>query len=76
MDKKVSYSIEKIDRVKINDDGYELRWDNCTCCFLDKKYGIKPKVGQTIETYGAFGQTIRGICIDGKTAFFKGEVQL
>jgi hypothetical protein len=76
MNKQLSYSIAKIDRVKTYDSGYEIMWDSCTCCFLDKKYGIKPEVGQTIETYGALGQTIQGICIDGKTAFFKGEVQL
>jgi hypothetical protein len=76
MNKQLSYSIAKIDRVKTYDSGYEIMWDSCTCCFLDKKYGIKPEVGQTIETYGALGQIIQGICIDGKTAFFKGEVQL
>lgn len=76
MDNKLSYTISKIDKVITNDTGYELEWNTCFCCFLDKKYGIIPNVGQTIEIYGAFGQTIQGICIDGKTAFFKGETQL
>jgi hypothetical protein len=74
--RKLIYTIAKIDRVKTYEDYYEIMFDDCTCCALDKKYNIKPEVGQTIEAYGSFGQTIQGICIDGKTAFFKGEVQL
>ena len=73
---KLSYTVSKIERVKDYRDYYEIMFDRCVCCTLDKKYRIIPKVGQVIETYGAFGQTIQGICINGKTAFFKGEIQL
>jgi hypothetical protein len=74
--RKLVYTVSKIERIKDYEDCYEIMFDDCTCCALGKKYNIKPEVGQTIEVYGSFGQTIQGICIDGKTAFFKGEIQL
>jgi len=74
--KNLSYDVYKIERVNDYGDSYEIMYNSCVCCLLYKKYNIKPEVGQTLEVYGSFGQTIQGICIDGKTAFFKGETSL
>jgi hypothetical protein len=73
---KLVYTVSRIDKVKEYEDCYEITFDKCVCCILYKKHRIIPEVGQLLEVYGAFGQTIQGICINGKTAFFKGEVQL
>jgi len=75
-DRKLVYTVAKIERVIDYEDCYEVMLDGCTCCALSKKYKTTPEVGQTIEVYGSFGQTIQGICINGKTVFFKGETQL
>ncbi len=73
--KKLDYQIGKITSIREHKDGYEICQDG-VFFWLDKKYGIKPVVGQTVETYGGMGRSIQGICIDGKTAFFKGELQM
>jgi len=73
--KNIPYEISTIDKVKKYNDGYEITYDKCIGFFLSSKYGIPPKVGDKIEVYGKMGRAIKGICINGKTAYFKGEVE-
>ena len=74
--KSLHYEIGKIR--KIVDDGkfYQVYSDEHSLIFLDKKHGVVPKVGNTIEIYGDVGRNIQGICINGKTAYFNGEIGL
>lgn len=74
--KTLHYEIGKIDEAKAEGIFYQIKFDNNSVVFLKKKYGIVPKAGDTIEVYGEMGHTIQGMCINGKTAFFNGEIGL
>ncbi len=73
----IEYDIVKVKRVHTDKNGdFSITGDDGWSLFLSKEYGVVPKAGMTMERYGGVGQTIRGICLDGVTAFFKGQVQL
>lgn len=38
---------------------------------VSKEYGIVPKVGTTMRTYGGMGYPVRGLVLDGVCAFYK-----
>jgi len=66
--------ITTIEAVKTYKDGYEITQTRSLCCWLDKKYGIVPKKGNTIaiRTHGESGWgQIMGIQINDKVAFDK-----
>jgi len=72
----ISHSTQKIEEVREVNGGYEVKRESGWLHFIDKKYKLEPKVGDTMEVYGDIGRPIQGICINGKTLFFKGELQL
>lgn len=43
---------------------------------LDKKYGVVPKVGDTVEVELVRGSTVRGVKLNGVEVFYKTESQL
>ena len=58
-------------------DYYTISQDGM-CCVLEKKYGIKPKVGDklTVHTKGGMFGTIRGMDLNGKQIFWKTDEDL
>ncbi len=75
MREKLSYNSGMPQSVKEYNDSYEITLDGWSCS-LSKEHGIVPTTKSQIEVYGDIGRPIQGICVDGKTAFFKGSVQL
>ncbi len=71
-DKQVS----KIKKVTESENGYEIAKEDGWSLWLDKKFGIMPKVGDEIVLYGQIGFPIQGIDIAGKEAYFKTQAQL
>ena len=55
--KKLCYTIGKITSIKEEENGYQISQDGL-CFWLDKKWGIKPVVGQIVESYGGIGSSI------------------
>src|ERR1700676_1668492 len=70
------YEITTIKSAKLSGDYYSVESSNGWGFSIDKKYNVVPKAGDTIETYGGIGHPIRGVCINGQTLFFKGELQM
>lgn len=77
------FDVREISEVKLSADVYEngtADYYSITCtdhmgCIVDGKWGIVPKVGDTIKIWGRFGRTIRGMEINGTLLFFKTEEQ-
>jgi len=76
--KKTPYIVTSITKVKECDDGCEIEHDNGWCLFLLKTdlNGLIPAIGDTVEIYGELGRPIRGVCVKGKTIYFKGDVEV
>ena len=73
--KNLRYSVEILDSAVEDEKGYEMTWGS-TSFYLGKEYGVTPKVWSVIEIYGRWGHRVQGICVDGITAFFRGEIEL
>jgi hypothetical protein len=74
------YDVTTIKSVVANEDGYSITREDGWSQFVSKKEceaaDIIPKIGMALESYGGIGQTIRGVCINGVTIFFKSELQV
>jgi hypothetical protein len=75
---KLTYEVSRIESVSKSKNGYSVTSDNGWLLFVPIEPRRKgdpiipaPKRGGTIETYGEIGRPIRGICINGRTIFFK-----
>jgi hypothetical protein len=66
----------KIERVKDFGDGYEIMHDGCGCVWLDKKYGVVPKVGDSLMVNLYRTNQIMGIQVNDKIAFNKTEADI
>lgn len=67
----------KITRVDEGKSGYTISLGS-TCCGLDKRYGVEPKVGDDARIHtkgGPFG-VVRGIDLNGNVVFWKSDQQL
>lgn len=74
--KTLEYDICIAKKVSKSGDFYEVTRDDGWTFRLDSRHGIEPKEGDTLEMYGGIGHQIRGVCVNGKTAFFKGQAQI
>jgi len=66
----------KIERVKESDKGFEITYDKCVCIWLDKKYGVIPKVGDSLMVNLYRTNQIMGIQVNDKIAFNKTEADI
>jgi hypothetical protein len=66
----------KIERVKTYDDSYEIMYNGCICICLDKKYGVIPKVGDSLMVNIYRTNQIMGIQVNDKIAFNKTEADI
>ena len=66
---------DKIKEIHESDEHWIIHLKG-SCFGLDKKYGVEPKVGDTIELAGALGSQIAGVRINGKVVFHKSEDDL
>lgn len=60
-----------ITNVEESESGYSIGTNGAWTIPLEKKHGIEPKKGQTIKVWGDIGRPIRGIAINGETAFYR-----
>jgi len=65
----------KITEVKNYGDGWEIKMDDSFCFVVPKKYGVKPKVGDTARMFGGFGHVVRGIVINNDVVFYRTPVE-
>lgn len=69
-------SVSKIAKVKELDSGYEVTKSDGWCVWIEKKYGVKPMVNDTIIIYGKPSRRIQGIQINDKILFLKTDKQM
>lgn len=74
--KNIPYITGTITEVDEKKDGYQITKEDGWSLWIDKKYGVEPKVGDVIVTYGEPYQTIQGIQINDTELFFKTKEQL
>jgi len=68
--------INKIVEVVDGKNSYEIKVSDGFWFMVDKKYGVKPEVGQTAKFYGkGIGFTIRGLAINEQVVFYRTEEQ-
>ena len=69
-------NVSKIKSVSRKDNYFSISLEDCTGFGLDAKYGVEPKVGDTVKlhTYGGFN--IRGVDINDIVVFYKTDEQL
>src|SRR5436853_288491 len=73
--KTLQYERTKIKEIKEYETGYEITWGNgLVFVGVEKKYGVVPHIGDRAEIYGE-GMAVYGLCIEGKTVYFKGEIE-
>jgi len=65
-----------IDKVDIQKDCYEVRTVRGWSLIIYKKYGVKPKAGDIIITYGKPFTQIQGIEINGKVLFYNTDEEM
>ena len=65
-----------ITKVTEHENGWSIRTDQGTGFGLDKKYGVEPKVGQTVTIECVGGSLVRGIVLDGQRVFYKTDEDL
>ena len=68
--------INKISSVTEYNNGYSIELDNYCGFGIDKKCGVKPKVGDTVQMRGGIGEIIKGVKINDKIVFNKTEAEL
>lgn len=71
-------SIEKstIKEVHDSEDYYSIHTEDGMGFGLEKKYGVVPKEGDTVEVHSVNGSTIRAVDINGKRVFYKTDEDL
>lgn len=68
-----------ITEAKAEEGGWSITMSTGWSFWIPKKYGVEPKVGQSITQWpGGIGQPIRGTAIDGKILYYRtdGEQRL
>lgn len=65
-----------ITEVTEGDTHWYIRTADSSGFGLDKKYGVEPKVGQTITVECVQGSLIRGVVLDGRRVFYKTDEDL
>jgi hypothetical protein len=74
--KTIGFDVCEIADVRKDGELFEIRRDDGWSFILEAKHGVEPKKGDKLEVYGDFGRPIQGICINGKTVYFKGELEM
>jgi hypothetical protein len=67
---------EIITKVTEYETGWSILTDQSSGFRLDKKYGVEPKIGQTVVVECVQGSLIRGITLDGQRVFYKTDEDL
>jgi len=67
--------VNKVKKVKVFADGYEITKEDGWMFWLDRKYGVVPHEGDEIKLMFHWGNQIHGIEIEGKIAFWKTKEQ-
>lgn len=75
----LQYDVVEVKEVtQDKDGGFHITGEDGWSLWLDAQQAkaITPKVGMAMERYGGIGHVIRGVCLDGVTMFFRGELQI
>lgn len=60
-----------IREVTEGEEGYSMIYENGGSFYLPKSYGLTPKIGDDITSYGSIGRSVHGIDINEEEAYYR-----
>jgi len=67
---------KKLIEVISDPEGWEITFDDKWSFFVNKKYKVKPKVGDCVRLYSrGVGLPVRGLFVNGEKVFYRTEKQ-